>query len=312
MASFWDILIALGIVFLFCPLLGKMIYNLDNRLALLFYCIISIIVTFLLYLATDHPPLIEVQTNMENYWNEIKDIRGIFIFSIITYVVSGIGVIGGTLEFAGENIEKEDLYKSLKALSPIKLYILNCIYGFIFLFAVFAFSQFLMELLQWQFRGNASIIRRVTDLMLFRSIVLPILGSLLFAIKSFKYGPFSIEFYRSDFHPSVADIGLFQKESRHFFACILGAITIYFSAFLYFIEQKTPQSDAILSQGKAIFYLMAAIEAILFYILKHRFIDQLKPLKKRYSLKVGGGNVDSIDIDNTTIQKADADLRFDD
>ncbi|MHA1619128.1 MAG: hypothetical protein ACTSVZ_07580, partial [Promethearchaeota archaeon] len=117
------------------------------------------------------------------------------------------------------------------------------------------------------------------------------LGFLLFTIKAFRFGVFSIEFYRSEFHPSVADLGPIRKEIRRNFACILGAMGLFVSIWLYIIENYPTMVEENIAFGKSFYYLAATIQAILFYLLKDRFVDQLKPLSKQYEIKVGTGPI---------------------
>ncbi|MHA1794785.1 MAG: hypothetical protein ACTSUK_01635, partial [Promethearchaeota archaeon] len=55
--------------------------------------------------------------------------------------------------------------------------------------------------------------------------------------------------------------------------------------------------------GKSFFFLAATIEAILFYLLKDRFVDQLKPLEKQYEIKVSRGPL------KTDVDQSDEDIQ---
>ena len=135
MANIWEIIILL--VFLgLCPLIGKLIYEMKNSHALLFYVLISIGLTIVLFFITDQHSWDDLKIIFAEYGDQLSESPGIYAISLITYLIAGIGIIGGTLEFAGEHIETEDTYKQLKILSPIKLFLLYLIYGYVFLFAV--------------------------------------------------------------------------------------------------------------------------------------------------------------------------------
>ena len=130
------------------------------------------------------------------------------------------------------------------------------------------------------------------------------MGILLFSIKAFRFGIFSFEFYRSQFHPSIANIGPIRKEIRRNIACIIGTIGLFVSVWIYVIENYPPNDpSADVAFGKSFFFLAATIEAILFYLLKDRFVDQLKPLEKQYEIKVSRGPL------KTDVDQSDEDIQ---
>lgn len=312
MATLIEWITVLGIILIICPILGKIFYDMKNIHALIFYIGISVMVTLLLFFLTDQLSSTELQQVFSEYRTQFLASPGLYIVSIISYLMAGIGILGGSLEFAGENIETEATYRKIQILSPFKLYFLYLIYGYIFLFAVFAFSQFLTELLRWEYPVQTEFVENVVDLIQFRSIWLPIFGSFFFAMKTYKYGLFSVEFLRSELHPSVAEVPWGIREFRRVIACLIGPVIMYFSAFMYFIEKEPPLGDEYLPIGKALFFLAASLQAILFYIFKNRFIDQLKPLDKQYSLKVGSTALDLPSPDSKELRDAEEDLKYDD
>ena len=305
----WIIVLVVGIVLVLCPFLGRLIYKMNNKVAFIFYLVSSIIVTILLFIITEQPPWNDVVEIWTAYFGSILQFKNMYLFSLLTYIPAGIGIIGGVLEFVGEHAESADAYKRYDKKSPIKLYIYFIIYGYIFFFAVFAFSQFMFVLFQWSFPGP--LMEDFMIAILFHNIILTLIGTILMAIKIFRFGFFSVEFYRSEFHPSVADIGPNLRGFRKLMACIIGAMGVYICCFIFYMERYANTAGENVTFGRAFFFLAATIQSILFYLLKDRFIDQLKPLSKQFELKVGTGSYKP-DEKEDALKDSDDDLKYTD
>lgn len=309
MANVWGIIITLIIVLIGCPILGKFLYKRENKVVFLIYAIISILITLLTYFFTIHASTAEIGENITLYFTEIIHFKWLYILSFLTYILSGVGIIGGVLEYIGEKTESADAYKKYDKFAFLKLYMNFIVYGYVFLFAVFALSQFLAIFLQWEYSNPLFV--SILDYILFHNIFLTIIGTLLYSIKTFRFGLFSIEFYRSEFHPSVTNIGPKLKGFRRFFAIFIGTIGIYVSSMVYFLEKYPNTVGENVTFGRSFFFLFATIQAILFYSLKDRFVDQLKPISKQYELKVGSGPLTKEQKDET-LKDSEEELRFDD
>lgn len=285
----WILVLIIFFIAILCPILGRIFYKMENRPLFVIYIIVSALFTLLIYFLTDHPGWNSAADNIALYFQNLIKFKTAYVFSFLTYIFAGFGIIGGTLEYAGERTESAEAYKKYKKTAPIILYFSYLIYGYIFLFAVYSFSQFLTIFFQWEYSPNVTYVGEFLNNVQFHNAIIVSIGSLLFTIKAFRFGVLSFEFYRSEFHPSVADIGPVRKEIRRNFALIVGAIGIFVSIWVYIIENNATTEPQNIVFGKCFFFLAATIEAILFYLLKDRFVDQLKPLDKQYEIKVGTG-----------------------
>jgi len=147
--NIWIIIISLIILIVGCPLLGRLLYTMKNTHAFAFYGFISLAITLLLFFLTSHQSLDVVFNEWGIYFSHIIDPMAIILISVLVYITSGIGFIGGILEFVGERTESAETYKDFKKFTKIKLVFYYFIYGYIFIFAVFSFSQFLIIFFQW-------------------------------------------------------------------------------------------------------------------------------------------------------------------
>ncbi|UYP44910.1 hypothetical protein NEF87_001195 [Candidatus Lokiarchaeum ossiferum] len=305
--QWWIIGLALIMVLGMCPLIGRLIYKMNNKVAFLFYLILSLILSAIIFIITEHPSWDSMVELWGDYFGSIIQLKIVYIFSFLTYITAGVGIIGGVLEYVGEHAESADAYKKYDKKSPIKLYIYFIIYGYIFLFAIFAFSQFLFVFFQWEFPGT--LLNEFFRAMLFHNIILALIGNILTAIKIFRFGFFSVEFYRSEFHPSVADIGPKLRGFRKFSACIVGSMGVYICCFILVMELFPNTAGETVTFGRSIYFLAATIQSILFYLLKDRYVDQLKPLSKQYDLKVGTGSYNPSEKEEA-LKESDEDLKF--
>ena len=148
--------------------------------------------------------------------------------------------------------------------------------------------------------------------MQLNSIILPILGSILFGIKIFYSGFFSLEFYKSEFDPSMIKVGPKFRFFRHLISWFFGTLGVFVGILTFFLEYYENTTDLNLNLGKSFFFLAASIQAILFYIFKDRYIDQLKPLNKQFELKPGKGVTTLLDEDTKSMEDHDSELKFDD
>ena len=283
-----------------------------NKQAFAFYGFISLAITLLLFFLTDHKTLDLVFNEWGIFFSHIVDPMGIVLIMVVVYITAGIGLIGGILEFIGERTESAETYKDFKKFTKVKLVFYYFIYGYIFIFAVFSFSQFLIIFFQWEYKLNWNFFDEILNFMQLYNILLPILGSILFGIKIFYSGFFSLEFYKSEFDPSMMKIGPKFKFFRHLLSWFFGTLGVFIGIMIFFLEFYENTADLNLYLGKSFFFLAASIQAILFYIFKDRYVDQLKPLKKQFELKPGKGVTTLLDEDAKSMEDHDSELKFDD
>ena len=311
--NIWIITISLIILLVGCPLLGRLLYGMKNKQAFAFYGVISLAITILLFFfLTNHISLDLVFSEWGIYFSHIVDPMGIVLITLIVYITAGIGLIGGILEFVGERTETAETYKDFKKFTKIKLYFLYFIYGYIFIFAIFSFSQFLIIFLQWEYKISWDFLNETLTFMQLNSIILPILGSILFGIKIFYSGFFSLEFYKSEFDPSMIKVGPKMRFLRHLNAWFFGTLGVFIGIMTFFLEYYENTAGLNLYLGKSFFFLAATIQSILFYMFKDRYIDQLKPLSKQFELKPGKGVTTLLDKDEKSMEDHDSELKFDD
>lgn len=313
MANIWIIMVSLVILFIGCPFLGRLLYQMKNKQAFAFYGTVSLAITILLFFLTDHLPLDTVFSDWGNYFSHFLNPFGVVMITLFVYITSGIGFIGGILEFVGEKTETAEAYKEFKKSTIFKLYLYFFIYGYIFLFAIFSFSQFLVIFFEWNYKIHWNFFDDTLNFLQLHSIVLPILGSILFGRKIFSAGFFSLEFYKSEFDPAIMRIGPKFKFFRHMVAWFFGTLGVFIGIMAFFLENyPTSSGDFNLHLGKSFFFLAASFQSFLFYLFRDRYVDQLKPLKKQYELKPGKGITTLLDEDDKSMEDHDAELKFDD
>jgi hypothetical protein len=312
-ANTWIIIIiSLILLLVGCPILGLLLYGMKNKQAFAFYGTISIGFTILLFFLTDHISLSLVFSEWGTYFSHIVDPMGMVLIMIFVYITAGIGLIGGILEFIGERTESAETYKNFKRFTKVKLYLYYFVYGYIFIFAIFSFSQFLIVFFQWEYKVNWIFFDDILIFMQLNSKILPIIGSILFGIKIFYSGFFSLEFYKSEFDPSMTKVGPKFRFFRHLISWSFATLGVFIGILTFFLENYEITADLNLNLGKSFFFLAATIQAILFYIFKDRYIDQLKPLKKQFELKPGKGITTLLDKDTKSMEDHDSELKFDD
>jgi len=177
--------------------------------------------------------------------------------------------------------------------------------------AVFVVPLFLIELLQWEFFPSFILLHDLLYMFHVLELFLMILGSILVTVKIFRFGVFSLEFYKSEFDPKVTEVGSARRGSRRLFGCVFGAFTLYACGMAFLFNFYAPTQGENIAYGKVFFYFAAGVEAIIFYAFKERFIDQLKPIKKQYELKVGRGTLSEKE-QKDSMQDSDLELRFGD
>ncbi len=312
MANFWIISISLIILFVGCPFLGQLLYRMKDKQAFAFYGTISLAFTILLFFLTDHIPLDLVFAEWGTFFSHIVNPMAIVLVTVFVYITSGIGLIGGTLEFIGERTEMAETYKNFKKFTKFKLYFYYFIYGYIFIFAIFSFSQFLIIFFQWEYKISWNFLNETLSFMQLYSIILPVFGSILFGIKIFYSGFFSLEFYKSEFDPSMIKVGPKFRFFRHLISWFFGTLGVFVGILTFFLENYETTVDINLHLGKSFFFLAASIQAFLFYMFRDRYVDQLKPLKKQFELKPGKGVTTLLDEDDKSMDDHDSELKFDD
>ncbi|MHA1510981.1 MAG: hypothetical protein ACTSRX_04595 [Promethearchaeota archaeon] len=310
--NFWIVSISLIILLVGCPLLGRLLYGMKDKQAFAFYGAISLVIIILLFFLTMHKSLDLVFSEWGTYFSHIVDPMGIVLITIIVYITAGIGLIGGTLEFIGESTETAETYKHFKKFTRVKLFFFYFIYGYIFIFAVFSFSQFLIIFLQWEYKISWDFLYDTLNFMQLNSLILPVLGSILFGVKIFYSGFFSLEFYKSEFDPSMIKVGPKFKFFRHMISWFFGTLGVFIGILTFFLEHYENTVDLNLNLGKSFFFLAASIQAFLFYMFKDRYVDQLKPLKKQFELKPGKGITTLLDEDTKSMEDYDSELKYDD
>jgi len=213
----------------------------------------------------------------------------LFIFIFLSFVFAGVGIIGGVLEYVGEAKEATEVYHNYEKSSGIKLYGFLLVYGYIFLFAVFSLSEFLIFAFKWEYPDTLWFVPTFISYMLFDSVILMVIGSVLFGYKTFKFGVHSMEFYKTDYDPDVTDISKTRRGFRQFMGCSIGTMGV-FCSLLVFVFDLFPVSDiGSFHIPKAFFFLTATIQSVYFYTHREKYIDQLKPIDEQYGLKVGSG-----------------------
>lgn len=281
------IIIAIALVFLLFPYLGRKLYHLNQRKFFSIYLIgIGIMFTVNVAFSNTFDPSQSVEI-ISIYWERIVNIDLLFIFIVFFYTTGGLGLVGSLAELSSEWIEDVNLYSDLKKHTTPKAYIFYLIYGYIVIFSMYAPAKFLMILLGIEYNPAYAGIETLFNALQFESTFIVILGITLFSIKAFKLGYTSKDYWKTNLTYEERR-ATWYRYVRKFFVVFIYSWGVYIACILYFIEifSLTPPFEyGGLEAMHLLFYLCGFIESIYFYTHKTELVAALKTEDEDYKKK---------------------------
>ncbi|TFG16938.1 MAG: hypothetical protein EU530_11285 [Promethearchaeota archaeon] len=306
------LIIALGLILIAFPFIGRLLYVFKNRLGrLLSVYFIGVAGFFALNMILSETPLNISYTG--EIFSSLKGVKFVYILSLILYFFGGFGLFGSISEKSVEVLEEVDLLSTLeRRKSWIKQYFMYLLYGYVFLFSVYALSRILLIVLgvspkfAWQ--------DQLYTALGFESVLLVLVGASLFLLKCFNFGIFSREYWKSLSVEESEDNAwrIFRKLIIIFiFVWALYITFILFFVQIFQLETSLFTAD-ILTYGEAepivhslklIFYITTVFQTIYFFSHMFKLVSSLKSVDPNFKKKVD----DTIIIDD---DHDDDDIKF--
>ncbi|MCP4760444.1 MAG: hypothetical protein GY870_01600 [archaeon] len=279
-------IIALIIIIIIFPVIGKKIYQLNSKKTL-FPFSISIGVLFGIIMVFSSPiDLTRPAIIISIYLDHLIPFNFFFVLILVFYVLGGLGFIGSLSEFSGEIIEDINLFTEIKKRTTPKSYLMYLIYGYVFSLGVYSANMIFRILLGIEF--NFVDIQLTIDALFFESILIQIVGISLYFVKAFTLGFFSREFFRGNLS--------YKETERTFLRYIRKLIVIFFFVWgnylfiiLFFIETLNipdPFGSYAIESLKLFFFLSCFIECLYFYRNRDSLIDQRKMKSEDFKQKI--------------------------
>ncbi|MBD3352249.1 MAG: hypothetical protein GF364_12250 [Candidatus Lokiarchaeota archaeon] len=222
------------------------------------------------------------------YFNLIISFEILFIFMFFFYGTGGLGIVGSLFEKSSEMIEDANLFSDLKKHTTPKAFISYLIYGYVFVFGIFAGNKVLMILLGMEYKIAFLWFEEIFITLQFESTLIIILGITLFSIKAFKHGYFSKEYWKSNLTYDERR-STWYRYLRKFIVVFLYSWGIYTAFISYFIEifgLSTPFEYGGIDSLLLVFYLAALLQSIYFFKNKTEVVSPLKTQQDDFKKKV--------------------------
>lgn len=280
-------LIGILLIILVFPTLGKKIYKFSTRKLLFIYLIsISILCLLNIVFAGSFDPNNTVEI-LAIYINLTSDVEILFFFMLGFYITGGLGLFGSLAEISSETIEDSFLFANLKKKASPKAYFSYMIYGYLFALGVYSASKIFIILLGIEIRPELIFFKDIFLGLQFESIILVIIGITLWSIKSFKYGYFSKEYWKSGLsYQQTRDT--WYRYLRKFIVVFFYSWGIYVACITYIIEAyhlTTPFNYGDFDTIQIIYYFSILFESIYFYKNKGKIVEHLRVQQKDFAKK---------------------------
>ena len=303
------IIIAIGLIFGVFPFLGRLIYIIKHKvgrlLSVYFLCVAALFALGM---------ILSDSINL-NYTVEIfKQLNGfkfVYIASLFLYFFAGFGFFGSLAEKSVEILEEIDLLSTLeKRKSLLKQYLMYVIFGYVFVFCAYALSKLLLLLLGVVTSKYIWETQLFTALG-FESVVLVSIGVFLFLLKSFNYGVFSRENWKSLSAEESEDTT--WRISRKLIIIFIFIWAIYTLVIVFFVQYfslgTSLFTNDVLTYETTIpifhslqiaFYLTTTIQTLYFLTHIYKLVSALKSVDPNFKKKV----------DNSIKINEDDDIKF--
>ncbi len=309
--EFYYYIIAAGAVFGGFPFLGRLIYIMKNKLGRLLSVYFLSIAGFFALNVVLSADTINFRYTVDIF-NQLQGIKLTYILSLILYFLGGFGLFGSIGEKSVEVLEEIDLLSTLeRRKSVLKQYFMYLFYGYVFVFSVYSFSKILLIVM-----GMANPIpqlEKIYTCLGFESVLLVLVGSSLFLLKSFNYGLFSREYHKSLSAEESEDTT--WKTLRKLFIIFVFVWAVYISFIVFFVQIFTldtslftanpltfEETVPIIHSLQFVFYATTTFQTLYFFTHIYKLVSSLKSVDPNFKKKVD----DSIKIDVDT----DDDIKF--
>ena len=310
--EYYYFIIAAGIILGAFRFLGRFLYVLKNKVGrLLSIYFIGIAGFFALNIILSNYPLNLKYTI--DIVNQLKEIKIVYVLSLILYFLGGFGLFGSVAEKSVEILEDINLLSTLeRRKSQLKRYFMYILYGYVFTFSVYALARILLIILGVTYKYDWQ--EKVYTALGFESPLLVLVGTSLFLLKSFNYGIISRGgYWKSLSHAETEDTAwsIFRK----LIIIFLFVWAVYISFILFFVQifrletslfTATPlnydSTKLILHSLQLIFYITTTIQTLYFLTHIYKIVSSLKSVDPNFKKKID----ESIKIE----EDQDDDIKF--
>jgi hypothetical protein len=282
MAVSLELISALVLLLIVFPIIGFLMYKIENnKIVALIFVISAVTVTLVVYFTASERSLAFLETHIVNYFNGLVHFEAIVIITLIGFLFAGSGFVGGALEFIGEKAESNLQERRVKSIATFKLYFLFMLYGYLVCYSIYSVSHVFSILLSYQHDPTKyGVILNLITYLQFNGYLPMLLGVLFFMIKTFRYGIFSLEYFKPDYEKYQEELGRFRLEFHHICAIVFGVLSFFAIGLqlilnLYPIENFNPAytgTDVV--YGAFFYYLIVSITAFIFFLFRDRFVYQ--------------------------------------
>lgn len=306
------IIIALGLIFVAFPFLGRLLYIFKNRIGRLLSVYFIGVAGFLalnMILSETHLNI----TYIVDIINQLNGIKFVYILSLILYFFGGFGLFGSIAEKSVEVLEEVDLLSTLeRRKSWIKQYFMYLFYGYVFLFSVYALTRiFLIGLgVTYKFPWQEQLYTALG----FENVLLVLVGSSLFLLKCFNFGIFSREYWKSLSAEESEDNT--WRIFRKLIIIFIFVWAVYITFILFFVQifkletslftassLSYQETIPVINSLQLVFYLTTVFQTLYFFSHMYKLVSSLKSVDPNFKKKVD----DSIKIND---DEDDDDIKF--
>jgi hypothetical protein len=212
------------------------------------------------------------------------------------FFLGGFGFFGSIAEKSAEILEEIDLLSTLeRRRKVVKQYFMYVLYGYVFIFSVYSFSKILLIIMGLP--TPQLILESIYTALGFESILTVLAGTTLFLLKSFNYGVFSREYWKSLSQEESEDTT--WRTLRRLFIIFLFVWAVYISFIVFFVEIFQLQTSLFTSSTltyedtqpiihslKLVFYITTTIQSMYFYTHIYKLVSALKSVDPNFKKKV--------------------------
>ena len=311
MVSVPIIIIALGLIFVAFPFVGRLLYIFKNRLGrLLSVYFIGVAGFFALNMILSESPL-NISYIVDIIF-QLKEIKFVYILSLILYFFGGFGLFGSISEKSVEILEEVDLLSTLeRRKSLIKQYFMYLFYGYVFLFSVYALSRILLIGLGVTYKFPWQ--QQLYTALGFENVLIVLVGFSLFLLKCFNFGIFSREYWKSLSVEESEDNA--WRILRKLVIIFLFVWAVYIAFILFFVQifglETSLFTASTLTYGETVpiinslqlvFYITMVFQTLYFFSHMYKLVSSLKSVDPNFKKKVD----ETIKIDDDD----DDDIKF--
>jgi hypothetical protein len=282
-------IIAIVIIFFVFPYLGKRIYPLKTKRLISIYMIGVGVLFAINMIFSDSIDAERGGVIINIYFTQFLSANMIFIFIVLFFFFGGVGFFGSLAEKSSEVIEDLNLFTDLKRRTSPKAYIMYLVYGYTFIFGIFALNKVFLIILGVTYKPEFIGLEYIFQALQMESLWVVIIGISLFCLKSFKYGYFSKEFWKTNVP--------YSQMAPKWYRFIRKATVIFMFVWANYVALMIIIIDIFsltspfgtyggLDAMQLVFYTASFIQSLYFYTNMEKIVDPLKVNASDFKKKI--------------------------